>query len=410
MASTCSPERAGRYRGCLSRGEAAEVAGSASQLVAAQRGAARALARCVLARAVSSSSPSLSSPSSISSRAASGSSSGAAQNAGCGEGGGGGSAGGAAAVRPQDLEFIRNRHGKPHLVCAHPGWPLLRHNLTHTHDLAAAASVSVGLDVERLDRAPRDPMALARRRLAPDEVAQLEALSGEERARRFMWLWTLKEAYVKARGTGISAWPGLKGFSIGFEDVAPARHQELAAAVGSSWRMSSGLRRITLTHTVAAPPVVAATSPTTGVIAPETSGGHQGGGGGDGSHPVHTSIGALDADADVRLGATFSFLLFQPTPIHIGALCIAVQPASQQSREGGTIASAVSLPTPLGAAVGAVAPVAGRGGEGRPEGGEGWQLGGTLLCPSRVEHWWSVPLEGEGRMGARELTLLGVSL
>ena len=36
----------------------------------------------------------------------------------------------------------------------------------------------------------------------------------QERARRFVQLWTLKEAYVKAHGQGISAAPGLKGFSI----------------------------------------------------------------------------------------------------------------------------------------------------------------------------------------------------
>lgn len=35
-----------------------------------------------------------------------------------------------------------------------------------------------------------------------------------ERARRFVELWTLKEAYVKAVGRGISAAPGLKGFSL----------------------------------------------------------------------------------------------------------------------------------------------------------------------------------------------------
>jgi phosphopantetheinyl transferase len=34
------------------------------------------------------------------------------------------------------------------------------------------------------------------------------------RAALFMALWTLKESVVKAKGSGISAPPGLKGFSI----------------------------------------------------------------------------------------------------------------------------------------------------------------------------------------------------
>lgn len=38
--------------------------------------------------------------------------------------------------------------------------------------------------------------------------------SEEARAKRFVELWTLKESYVKAVGQGISAAPGLKGFSI----------------------------------------------------------------------------------------------------------------------------------------------------------------------------------------------------
>lgn len=36
-----------------------------------------------------------------------------------------------------------------------------------------------------------------------------------ERQELFMALWTMKEAVVKAKGTGINAPPGLKGFSIG---------------------------------------------------------------------------------------------------------------------------------------------------------------------------------------------------
>ena len=38
-----------------------------------------------------------------------------------------------------------------------------------------------------------------------------------ERARGFVRLWTLKEAYVKAVGRGIGARPGLQGFSVSLD-------------------------------------------------------------------------------------------------------------------------------------------------------------------------------------------------
>ena len=38
-----------------------------------------------------------------------------------------------------------------------------------------------------------------------------------ERARRFVRLWTLKEAYVKAVGRGIGARPGLQGFTVSLD-------------------------------------------------------------------------------------------------------------------------------------------------------------------------------------------------
>jgi len=59
-------------------------------------------------------------------------------------------------------------------------------------------------------------LRLARRRFTPAEAALLEAEGDpERRAQLFMQLWTLKEAFVKAKGLGVSAPPGLKGFSIG---------------------------------------------------------------------------------------------------------------------------------------------------------------------------------------------------
>lgn len=53
-----------------------------------------------------------------------------------------------------------------------------------------------------------------------------------------MKLWTLKEAVVKSKGTGINAPPGLKGFSIGklsllsiSMDVHPSSFNETVQSV-----------------------------------------------------------------------------------------------------------------------------------------------------------------------------------
>ena len=61
------------------------------------------------------------------------------------------------------------------------------------------------VDVEDAGRKPRrgGVMRLARRWLAVDEADSLEAISDEGlRNHRFLQLWTLKEACVKAAGTG----------------------------------------------------------------------------------------------------------------------------------------------------------------------------------------------------------------
>ncbi|KAL0041750.1 hypothetical protein WJX79_003327 [Trebouxia sp. C0005] len=107
---------------------------------------------------------------------------------------------------PPSLRFERNAHGKPELsweeADAQPD-PPIHFSLTHTSSLlgiAVSCGSLVGLDVEESNRHTKaDPLRLARRRLAPLELASLEAIqSTEGRAGRFVQLWTLKEAYVKA--------------------------------------------------------------------------------------------------------------------------------------------------------------------------------------------------------------------
>ncbi len=76
---------------------------------------------------------------------------------------------------------------------------------------AVTLNNDIGVDVEYLYRQV-DHLALAQRFFTFQEAEILAALPADERAKRFFFYWTLKEAYLKARGQGISL--GLDHISI----------------------------------------------------------------------------------------------------------------------------------------------------------------------------------------------------
>ena len=113
-----------------------------------------------------------------------------------------------APVDPAAWRFAPGLLGKPEIAAPHD-LPPLRFNLTHTPGLVAcvvALGHEVGVDVERADR--RVAPAVARRAFSREEAALLEGLRDEERRESFLDLWTLREAYVKARGVGMLRVPG----------------------------------------------------------------------------------------------------------------------------------------------------------------------------------------------------------
>ncbi|MBI5845066.1 MAG: 4'-phosphopantetheinyl transferase superfamily protein [Deltaproteobacteria bacterium] len=117
---------------------------------------------------------------------------------------------------PEELVFGQGSHGKPMLL-ADDGNPCpVRFNLSHSADLvmlAASTETGVGVDVEKIaERA--DIAMIARRFFSPDEALELSALSGGERLERFLALWTLKEAAMKALGGDIFL--GLAGIRFSF--------------------------------------------------------------------------------------------------------------------------------------------------------------------------------------------------
>jgi 4'-phosphopantetheinyl transferase len=136
---------------------------------------------------------------------------------------------------PERLLLSAPAHRKPELASS--GAPArVRFNLSHTQGLIACAIAGgreVGIDVERADRAV-DALELAERFFAPSEITTLRALPAEGLLRGFFECWTLKEAYVKARGLGLALpferfWfsadaPPRIVFAAGFDDDPVAWH------------------------------------------------------------------------------------------------------------------------------------------------------------------------------------------
>lgn len=118
---------------------------------------------------------------------------------------------------PESLGFERGVHGKPQLSDPDAASASLAFNLSHSggHAVVAvrAGAAAIGVDIES-HRPGRRFDALAQRYFSVEEVAALRAMHDDARSERFYDLWTLKEAYLKARGTGLQLPLGDFGFSF----------------------------------------------------------------------------------------------------------------------------------------------------------------------------------------------------
>ena len=125
-------------------------------------------------------------------------------------------------VRPEQVCFTYGEFGKPALAAATRRDLPLRFNLSHSHEVACCAVAcgrEVGVDVEYV-REEIEVVELARHFFSRGEVAALGGLPPDQRLRGFFNCWTRKEAYIKARGEGLSH--PLDTFSVSLEPGAPA--------------------------------------------------------------------------------------------------------------------------------------------------------------------------------------------
>jgi 4'-phosphopantetheinyl transferase len=117
-----------------------------------------------------------------------------------------------APTAPSAWRFRTGPHGRPELDLPSP----LRFNLSNCQGLVTCLvgmDREIGVDVEPVDRAA-DVLELAERILSPAERRELDGLATTEaRHDLALSLWTLKEAYLKARGLGLTLPPPSLSFS-----------------------------------------------------------------------------------------------------------------------------------------------------------------------------------------------------
>jgi 4'-phosphopantetheinyl transferase len=103
---------------------------------------------------------------------------------------------------PGSLQFGYRPAGKPYLASGQGP----EFSVSHSHSWALygiARGREIGVDLERIGKPSLDHEGVAKRFFSPAEAAYLMSLPPEMRAESFFRLWTLKEAYLKARGEGL---------------------------------------------------------------------------------------------------------------------------------------------------------------------------------------------------------------
>lgn len=139
---------------------------------------------------------------------------------------------------PAALRFTYNKYGKPELQegAAASG---LRFNVSHAGErglYAVTRNSEIGVDIERM-RPDFATQPIAERFFSSREVTALGRLPEHLRPEAFFRCWTRKEAFIKARGEGISL--GLDRFSVSLapEDAAALVSFDSEPLEVSRWRL-----------------------------------------------------------------------------------------------------------------------------------------------------------------------------
>ncbi|MFD7169995.1 4'-phosphopantetheinyl transferase family protein [Streptomyces violascens] len=136
---------------------------------------------------------------------------------------------------PGQWRFRTGPFGRPE---PEPDGDGVRFNLSHTEGLIAcvvtAGGRACGVDVERTPASP-DAVRHLSPHFAAVERAELDALGPVRRAYRLAELWVLKEAYLKALGTGVTRSLGGFSFATDSNGRITVRDPERPPAAAAHW-------------------------------------------------------------------------------------------------------------------------------------------------------------------------------
>ena len=119
-------------------------------------------------------------------------------------------------IRPNKIKFEYSGYGKPRLAASMDD-SSLQFNVSHSLNYALYGFTNnhlIGVDLEFL-REIKDAAELAKRFFTAGEFQSIADLTGRERQKAFFQIWTAKEAYFKAIGTGLSG--SLTDIELSFE-------------------------------------------------------------------------------------------------------------------------------------------------------------------------------------------------
>ncbi len=105
--------------------------------------------------------------------------------------------------QPTDILYRYNRYGKPLLE---GGDQFLKFSSSHSEDIGGVAisqTANIGFDIEKV-RPGADHLSVVNNQFCEEEKNWYRQIPDDQKNAAFYALWTCKEAYIKARGEGLS--------------------------------------------------------------------------------------------------------------------------------------------------------------------------------------------------------------